>query len=274
MVAASQAGLIPDLSRNWTNLKVTWSPVPENPLGWGFNSLPRKLSDNKDWELRDDLCATSGGKFLGQRYWYKKDATLNLLFDKNGYIAGIQNSVEKSKFKASASNKNFVDDGDYWTMTAYFIDPSLICGTGRTEEEFTKSGTGTGLWIQTGPNPLTDVFHAPEKENEIKQTKWGSGKCFYTMGQHYWYNITKDMDCDADLVPNCILYNGGKLTSFCFAINGYFDSKRFDWPHPKKDVINKFMDPVPDCFANNPAYSVQSTIHVYFVDAPQITSWC
>jgi len=242
-------------------------------LGW--DKVPRQLSEIKgDFALKDDLCAAGKG-LVGQRYWYKQDPALMLLFDKNGFIAGIQTAILKSSFTPPAplKNKNYADDGDYWTLSAYFIDPSLICGAGRTQDEFNKTGTGTGLWVQMGPNAVTDSFHVPETETEMKKTKWGSGRCFLTMGQHYWYNITKDMSCDY-VVPNCILYNGGKLTAFCFATNGNFPSGRYDFPHPTNKVVNKFMDPEPDCFFSDPTYKTQSTIHVYFNDNARLGSLC
>jgi charged multivesicular body protein 7 len=268
-LVAVEAGLFPDL-RKWDALKVTYSL---NPIK-GFDNLPRQLSENKDFELRDDLCATGNGKLIGQRYWHKKDHTLSLLFDKNGYIAGIQTSLLKSQFTPPAhlQNKNYVADGDYWTLSAYFIDPRLICGAGRSKEEFEKTGTGTGLWIQMGPK-ATDSYHVPAKEDEIKSSKWGSGRCFPAMGQHYWYNVTKDMSCN-DFVPNCMLYNGGKLNAFCFAINGMFEGPRYDTPHPTNEKIKMFMKPVPDCFFTDPSYKVESTIHIYFSKTAHYTSLC
>jgi len=226
--------------------------------------------------LKDDLCATAGGKLVGQRYWDVKDPTVMLLFDKNGYIAGIQTSVLKSKFTPADNlkNKNYADDGDFWTLSAYFIDPSLICGAGRSKEEFEKTGTGTGLWVQMGPNAVTDSFRVPAEEAEMKAMgKWGSGKCFPTMGQHYWYNITKDMPSD-HMVPNCLLYTGGKLNAFCFASNHDLVSTRYDYPKPTNDKIKLFMEPVPDFFFTEPSYKVVSTVHVYFSQTGHLTNLC
>jgi len=270
-LAAAQASLFDTSS--WNALRVTWNAIPFK----GWDKVPRQVSEMKgDFVLKDDLCATGKGNLIGQRYWYKdKDPALMLLFDKNGFIAGIQTSVLKSAFTppAQLQNKNFADDGDYWTLSAYFIDPSLICAAGRTQDEFNKTGTGTGLWIQMGPNAVTDSYHVPSSEDEIKTSKWGHGKCFWTMGQHYWYNVSKDMSCD-DFVPNCLLYNGGKLNAFCFATNGNFPSDRYDWPHPKNTVIKQFMDPEPDCFFSDPTYKIESTIHIYFNDNARLGSLC
>jgi len=256
-----------DFSNNWNNLRVKWGL---NPLS-SFKTVPRHLNEIGSFELKDDQC--NGGKFLGQRYWSKSDPSVILLFDKNGYIAGMQTSTPKSKFTpAHLKDRNFIDDGDYWTLTTYFVPPSSICTTGRTKEQFEKEGTGSGLWVQIGPNPLTDTMEIPRDEAEIKKTNWGHGKCFKTMGQHYWYNVSADMSCD-DFFPKCLLYNKGKLTGFCFALNADLQSDRYDNPHPTAEVINKFMDPMPKCFATDPTYKLLSTIHVYFIEHP-LASWC
>jgi len=277
---AVQAKFPPDFTHNWTNLRVRWHAVPFK----GVNELPRSLKEIGEFELRDDLCKT-GGKFAGQRYWFKKDPALSLLFDKNGIIAGVQTSVPKTGYKKNDQNPYYIDDGEYWTLTSYFMDPSKICSEGRTQADLDKA-TAEGLWFQTA-STIDSVYKVPQNEADMKdeaaklekegKPHWGYGKCFWTMGQHYWYNIKKEMNCDADLAPKCLLYNGGKLTGFCFAINGDFTSptKRYDWPKPKYNVIEKFMDPLPQCFdGNNKDYMIQSTMHFYFTDQPKLTSWC
>ncbi len=37
-------------------------------------------------------------------------------------------------------------------MTAYFVDPGLVCGGGRTPEQFSTQGTGYALYLQSGPS--------------------------------------------------------------------------------------------------------------------------
>jgi len=180
---------------DWDDLRVTWSANPFS--SWGFDPMPRTSTGAmKDFVLKDDQCA-QGSKFVGKRYWYKQDPAVILLYDKNGYIAGIQTAIPKSKLTPSPylSNHPYVDDGDFWTVTAYFVDPSTICTTGRTAQQFKDQGTGTGLWLQNGTNPTRDLIQIPLQESEIQKTNWKFGKCFYTMGNHYWYNPTKDMDC-------------------------------------------------------------------------------
>ena len=38
----------------------------------------------------DDLCDVAGAPFVGQRWWVPGDPALVLIYDKNGYIAGMQ----------------------------------------------------------------------------------------------------------------------------------------------------------------------------------------
>jgi len=282
LAVASFADAFFDLTK-WDDLRVTWNINPFK----GFDPLPRQLKidsltklpidPTSEFVFKDDLCATAGGKMLGQRYWSPKDPTVMLLFDKNGFIAGIQATIAKSKFTPFdyLKDKSYIDDGDFWTLSAYFIDPTFICGKGRNQVEFKETGTGTGLWIQMGPNAVTDSYHVPLQEENIKDpsSKWGHGKCVPTMGQHYWYDVSKNMTSDK-FVPNCLLYTKGKLNAFCFATNGNFESSRYDSPHPKNTDIAKFVNPLPDFFYTDPTYAVSSTIHVYFTRTGHLTNLC
>jgi charged multivesicular body protein 7 len=259
-------------SPDWSNLKVTWSLNPFNT--WAFNTLPRDATGKMgDFHQRDNQCTADNPKFVGQRYIYKDDPAVGLIFDKNGIIAGIQTSALKTDFTPPAylTNRNYIDDGDYWTLTAYFVDPSTICTTGRSQDQLKNQGTGTGLYLQQGPDPIKDSVLIPSNEADVKETAWKFGHCFKTMGNHYWYNVTKDMPCD-HYVPNCLLYNKGKLTAFCFAINAGLTSPRYE--HPTASVLPKFIDPVPDCFYTDPTYKSLSTMHIYFTDHPRIDTWC
>jgi hypothetical protein len=254
---------------DWNSLSVTWNLIPFQ----GFKTMPRLTNDKHEFTFKDNQCTASDAKFRGQRYWSKLDPAVILLFDKNGIIAGMQSSVLKNQFTPSPGMPGFVDDGDYWTQTAYFIDPNTICSPGRTKEEFDRDGTGTGLWLQSGPDPVKDVLSIPLDEQDVKLTLWGHGKCFITMGQHYWYNISEGMSCNT-VFPNCLLYNKGKLTGFCFIKNAKLESPRYDYPYPTNEVVKKFLDPVPKCFFTDPSYKTLSTVHVYFHSNPQLTSLC
>jgi charged multivesicular body protein 7 len=236
--------------------------------------MPRTTIDTPgaSFVFKDDFCGDDT-RFRGVRYWYKSDPATILLFDKAGYIAGIQTQVPKNLYTPSPQNNGhpFVDDGDYWTLTAYFVDPNIICTTGRTADQYVSQGTGDRLVIQNGTNALTDGFVVPLVQTDADSTKWTKGHCFWTMGLHYWYNVRKDMSCD-EFFPFFILYNNGKLNAFGFAVNGPLTSKRYE--HPTASISGQFIDPVPDCFFSDTTYNTLSTMHVYMNDSPRSTSNC
>jgi len=169
--------------------------------------------------------------------------------------------------------KPFVRYGAYWVETAYFVNPNIICTTGRTQQQYDQQGTGYGLWLQNGTMPLwaNNTVNVPTDQNALSSTKWTDGKCFWTMGQHYWYNLKSNMDCD-DFFPYCLLYNSGKLDGFCFAMNANLNDPLYDSPHPTPSILGQFMNPVPQCMNdNNPGWNQYSTIHVYMTDSPRST---
>jgi charged multivesicular body protein 7 len=65
-------------------------------------------------------------------------------------------------------------------VTAYFVDPKVICDAGRGESEY----LGDSLYIQTGASP-SSVMKIPLKEDDVKKTNWVKGKCVWGMGKSY-----------------------------------------------------------------------------------------
>jgi charged multivesicular body protein 7 len=258
-------------AQTFTGLRVTWDL---NPLDtWAFNSMPRDLAHDymHGFTAKDDQCST-GGSFRGRRYWYKNDPATMLLFDVNGYIAGIQTGVPKTSYTppAPVNGHPFISDGDYWTLTIYTVDPSIICTTGRSASEYASQGTGTGVWVQNGTDPSMSM-QMPQMESGMSGTKWVKGKCFYTMGVHYWYDVSVNMDCNG-FFPFFMMYNKGVLNAAGFAINIHLSSKRYE--HPPVFAIGSFMQPVPACFANDPNFAKISTEHFYYTDSPRTTCLC
>jgi len=265
----------------WNDLKVTWDFNPFNT--WRFDSMPRQESDaiKHKWTLLSDECASAGGSMRGRRYILDGDMSVILLFDMNGFIAGMQTSVPKSvyspgeKFGAAGP---YTNSSDFWLLTAYFIHPAGICdkSKSRTKEQFQSQGTADQVFLQTGSNPETDLMPVPKEENdELKSTKWVKGKCLPSMGRHYWYGVSEDMDCKTAF-PYCLLYNSGKFNGFCFAMPANFDNKnkkRFE--HPTGNVAKKCcMTPYPKCIGEILGDdALQTTMHVY-LDSTPLLNFC
>jgi charged multivesicular body protein 7 len=68
--------------------------------------------------------------FRGIQYMKDEDPQVVLLFDVNGYIAGIQSGIPNNLYNGYPHlnlQPPFIQDGDLFKLTAYFTDPSTIC---------------------------------------------------------------------------------------------------------------------------------------------------
>ncbi|XP_064630529.1 uncharacterized protein LOC135489214 [Lineus longissimus] len=259
----------------WDGLAVTWGPNPFN--GNYFDQMPRTEKDakKKGWTKIsgcDEVLSESSGDgspvFLGNRYVKGNDPAVMLLYDKNGYIAGIQQGIPKSENYPTADETygkvfQFDPEKNLMVQTAYFVPPQTICSEGRTSEQYDKDGTGSNLYLQEGPDPVADSTMIPREEKDIG-AKWTKGKCFFTMGQHYWYDTSLEMSCD-DFYPAFLLYNKGKLNGFGWALN--HELKSFRYERPPNNELDKFFQVVPKCLYNTGA---RSTMHIYMDNHPMV----
>uniref|UniRef100_T1IYE1 Uncharacterized protein n=1 Tax=Strigamia maritima TaxID=126957 RepID=T1IYE1_STRMM len=184
------------------------------------------------------------GDFQGYRYMKENDSknapALILLYDVNGYIAGIQTSFAEKHMKDPNVKAWFkkqrmfheeslpVNKTDtYYTLTAYLVDPKIICSVGRTKEEFKHEAAGTNLYLKNGTHNIL----IPKHESDLANTNWTLGACFPSMGTHYWYSTSKDMNCK-EFQPFFLLYNRKKLTVFGFVAFGGWKFSSYRYEHP------------------------------------------
>jgi len=245
---------------DWDALRISWNPNPFS--SYAFTKMPLDTRDavSEGFAFKDHFCG-SDTRFRGNRYWKDNDPAVILIYDGTGQIAGIQTAVRKDKLTPSKflMGHPFVEDGDYYTLTAYFVDPSTICeGRGLL-----SSPIGDRLILQNGTNALRNALSIPLTLDEVEMTSWTRGKCFWTMGLHFWYNVRSDMPC-SEFAPFFLLYNKNKLNAFGFAVNAGLTSPRYE--HPTAKVAKQFIDPMPECFFTDPTFAELSTMHIYMTD--------
>ncbi|XP_031568106.1 uncharacterized protein LOC116302857 [Actinia tenebrosa] len=241
-VAASSAWFLSKPTKpEWNSLYVTFL---------SFSKLPTDKDDalNDGWRLTKACDANNF--FAGNRYVLDGDTAVMLLFGVNGQLAGIQMGIDKSI--VGDRKGPWVLEGNMYVMTAYFTDPSTICSSKDKRKYY-----GDRLLIWNGADNSTIAI--PFKEEDLAGTKWVAGKCFPMMGQHYWYDISNDMDCN-DFYPVFIMYNGKRLNSFGWNTYGDLKSKRYE--HPTKDKLGYFFDPktAPKCLQTAGPLTTQ---HIY-----------
>eukprot|EP00111_Clytia_hemisphaerica_P002222 TCONS_00006221-protein len=251
LVASSQAFLFgktpyPD----WDELSVTFMK---------YSGLPKTEEDarKEGWTAIGDGCAT-GTFYKGRRYEGPGSKNINnLLYDLNGNVAGIQTKFEADFTVPGSFNKTHVKEGNKIVLTAYFTDPNTICSRNRTT---TPGYIGDNLYLPMENGPVK----IPLKESDLVSgdNKWVKGRCFYGMGQHYWYDVTKNMDCN-DFGPWFLLYNGGNLNAFGFAGVGNIVNEYAE--HPTFDTMQYFFREKPLCLKEYPHLSTQ---HIYLQRRP------
>lgn len=104
--------------------------------------------------------------------------------------------ITEKYYKFSAQkmfNRDTIAGVDVYILTAYFVDPSTICTSGRDASRLKNEGTGTGLWLQNGTNPIKDSFSVPLYENAANNTKWVKGACFPSMGKKKRKSIIREI---------------------------------------------------------------------------------
>ena len=173
---------------NWNDLKVTWGVNPFSSSNFASLPLSEKEAVQKKWTL-DKSCKDG---INGNRYILNGDRAVMLIFSSKGLIAGIAAGISKNlpfNFPSKQQQLYFNDEGDFWSITAYFVDPSSVCADKRV------ASTGDRLVFKS------DSFVRNVSLNEPNIDKfWTKGKCFYTMGNHYWANIRGiplDKNCEA-----------------------------------------------------------------------------
>eukprot|EP01097_Dermamoeba_algensis_P002425 TRINITY_DN1953_c0_g1_i2.p1 TRINITY_DN1953_c0_g1~~TRINITY_DN1953_c0_g1_i2.p1 ORF type:complete len:279 (+),score=82.29 TRINITY_DN1953_c0_g1_i2:545-1381(+) len=237
---------------DWDRLVVTFGK---------FKGLPtsQAAADAAGW-TPFGTCA-DGHPF--NRYILGDDLGSLILFDNLGFIAGYSiGTVNVSPFRPDVWKRENFNGRTFSTLTFFFQDPNTVCK--RTSAvtnlyKFAKLGdiTGDRVWLQTE----NDYLAIPLTQSSADQTPgFVKGGCFFTMGVHYWYNISSAQPC-AEFFPLFALYNRGQLNGFGTGEWNFNDpSPRFE--HPAGNVIKLFFDQntLPQCLLGQEPLSTQ---HIY-----------
>jgi len=225
-----------------------------------FSTIPLTTSAAKGsgWSPYESSCGT-----FGTRWWYNNDAQLLIMYTNTGVIAGVQVGVT-SVPSAPIIPPWEKQPNNLWTTTLFFSNPAKVCASEYETFVPTKlSDVADRLSLRLGNTGRYE--DQPLIESDVK-APWVKSKCFISMGLHYWYNISANMDCDY-FYPIGLMYNNGKLVTFLvnIGVGPAQTSPRFE--HPDASSLKLFFKPetLPQCLLR-PGLNV-STIH-FFVTLP------
>jgi len=226
----------------WDRLQVTWGKFDNLPLtasaavSAGYN-LIHKCMD---------------GDFLGNLYQVNGDIANMLIYDVNGKLAGVQTGITHTPTTPNQIWWQKISNGtnSYYVITTYFVNPKTIC----SQPDSRTNPIGDRVAVKQGQKEV--YLELPLNESDAVSQGWVIGKCFYTMGQHYWYNISNTMDCDY-FFPVFIIYNKGLLTCFGTDVGAGETSPR--WEHPGGPELYLFFDSntLPSCLFDGRKLSTQ-----------------
>jgi charged multivesicular body protein 7 len=265
---------------DWVDLRGSFLIAKQESFAKFPRTIREPLFTNESWVPTSSTPndCTNGGKFAGIQHVRENDYSVGLLYDVKGVIAGIQLLIPQDVVVNENNTLRYADvpaygtatynGRDYFVITAYFVEPSTICSTGREDSELAQ-GTGTGLWIQNG----TNVFQVPRERptgDAAVESKWTENNCFPAMGSHNFYNVPEYTPTQCNqMVPIFGLYNRqNKLHGFGFITVGFVDNPRFE--HPPQTAIKMILGETPQCVLDIEERIGITSLHVYFVDRPYL----
>jgi len=252
--------------QNWYNFRIGFTPNPFD----GFIGHPRTKAEAIDagWQQISNDCS-EGASFPGDRYALENENGPNmvLIYDVNGFIAGMHSVVLK---KYSSGNwqsdspwyrSDNIFGEDAYLTTAYFVNPDVICSTGRTQSEFDVEGTGNTLLFLKEQ----DLIAVPLDVDSTDGSGWYKHFCLFNMGRHYFQlNHDTSASCDENLVPIQLMYSSGVLNGFVWQHIATIPGNL--WETPGEKGVEAIVDRPPDCFWDLVKSPGVTTMHVYLKD--------
>lgn len=180
-----------------------------------------------------------------------------LLFGANNNISGIQTGVSKSI--VGVKQLPWIEENDFYIITAYFRDPSQICSPKASHAKY----IGDRLLILNSTTSAAFV-QAPLLEDSLSRSVWTEGRCFWSMGKLYWYGLSKVSDCNT-LFPVFLMYTNKELNGFGWILPHKINNTQF--VHATHSSFpNLFTNKtVPECFRDTRALSL---MHFYLDSNP------
>jgi len=263
----------------WPDFKTTWKvdpakKMPHNlpPNSHSLHKQPKtqKEAESENWALiPNEGCIDTKTGFKGFRFvppW--NDPEFIVIYDKNGFIAGMQSIVPKAltansnyKFESSPWYKEDTVNGiKVYLTTAYFTNPNNICLTGRTQDAFDGEGTGNILWfLKNNGN-----FHeAPLTIGQADQDCfWNRHKCFMTMGVHYFnFGYDENADICEELTPFQLMYIDNKLNGFVWQHNAPLTGEK--WEVTVIKAVYMSINKPPKCLLEEVKKKMARSMHVF-----------
>lgn len=217
-------------------------------IRYGFwHELPQydRAAFDRGYVRLNDVCKTD----YYHGFLFSKDENTKAMpiYDLDGNLAGVQAAIPGNMKGYNSMNqtidlppveimppvlKGLRDSKGilYYTVTAYFKHPKLICSPIAPKSVH----PGRGLYIQMGFDPENDFLHIP-KESRHLSPLWMQGNCVPMMGTHYFMNLSQNLPCEK-IYPLFLMYDmEGNLGAFGWVFQGrpnnFYSEDGMGWFH-------------------------------------------
>ncbi|XP_066994052.2 uncharacterized protein [Anabrus simplex] len=257
-------------AQQWDDIVVKWDPlgVVSNIFNTAFFSLPTtsKAALSQNWvEVESD-----------SEYWsiwcLPDDPRVCVLYDQQGNFAGIDVGLPPEDY--SGAPYDLSQHPMYSNVTRFnqiiskgrifLVSQDVLKSGGRSD---LSEGVGTGLWLQNGDS----LMEVPTTVSEIEEkTLFTRQSCVPGMGRHYYYNMTKQLDCRW-FEPYFLItdVHTGSVHGIGFQGFGHPSHKGRVWfENVPAIAIRPTIPETPDCLVDwAQEYNVIS-LHIYFRSKP------
>jgi len=266
--------VIEESNEKWDNFKIKWTYPGLTPVGFLDQPQTQAEAVSKNWKQVSDGKRGCSKENIYPGFHFippKENPEFTLIYDINGYIAGMQSLVSKT---ADTSHYDFetanwydedVIKGDaVYLATVYFIKPDMICSTGRSQKEFDDQGIGNILWFR---NKDGTFIKAPLKMDDADDDCfWKRHKSFVNMGTHYFnLDYGNKTDCKKDM-PLMLLYIDNNLNGFAWQHMAPLNTTGTDWEIFSIQALKMAVREPADCIVELAKTENLRTMHVFFRD--------
>ncbi|XP_014282183.1 uncharacterized protein [Halyomorpha halys] len=255
-------------AKKWEELSVRFDLVK----ALGFHSIPKTTSDRKIKEYVK-VQPEEGFNLPVDIYCYPNDPRGCFLYDRKGNVVGIQTSfLKKDMAKVNAADYDYSASPNYvetnffgipaWSFRAYITNPEKLTENGRTS----NGEMGDGLWTYIKGELVEIPRQMPQGDRFGDFYKQG---CMKSMGQHFFYNLHKNLDTCKELFALFPLYEDGFLVGYGLATPGSGTAGKRSWyENPPKLALEIITPNRPKCLDKLVDKYGLTSMHVYFVKRP------
>ncbi|XP_066994053.2 uncharacterized protein [Anabrus simplex] len=257
-------------AQNWDEIVVKWDPLgaAARLFNTAYFSLPTTTAsaNSKKWvEVESD-----------SEYWsiwcLPDDPRVCVLYDQQGNFAGLDVGLPVKDYSGTPydlsqhpmySNVTRFNE-DITKGRIFLVSQDVLKSGGRSD---LSEGMGTGLWVQNGDS----LMEIPITESEIEEkTAFTRESCVPGMGRHYYYNVTKELDCKL-FEPYFLLtdVHTGYVHGIGFQGFGHASHKNRVWYESVPAIaIRPTIPTTPDCLVEWAEKYQVISLHVYFRSKP------